>query len=62
MHKVGLSCRIVKMQHVCCFNTQHIKKLQKRSLHEVIEDYLPFNLNTKRYKQKASKAYLVAEI
>ena len=32
----------------CCFITQHVKQPQQWSLYEVIEDILPFLLNTQR--------------
>ena len=37
-----------KYRFFCCFNTQLVKKLQQWSLYEVIEDIMPFVLNTKR--------------
>ena len=46
--KVGCFFKIVKTHHFCCFITQLVKKLQQWSLYEVIEDILPFVLNTKR--------------
>ena len=46
--KVGCFFKIVKIHHFCCFITQLVKKLQQWSLYEVIEDILPFVLNTKR--------------
>ena len=46
--KVGCFFKIVKIHHFCCFITQLVKKLQQWSLYEVIEDILPFVLNTKQ--------------
>ena len=46
--KVGCFFKIVKIHHICCFITQLTKRLQQWSLYEVIEDILPFILNTKR--------------
>ena len=37
-----------KIQRFCCFITQLVKMLQQWSLHDLIEDILPFVLNTKR--------------
>ena len=37
-----------KIQLFCCFITQLVKMLQLWSLYDVIEDILPFVLNTKR--------------
>ena len=46
--KVGCFFKTVKIQHFCCFITRLVKKLQQWSLYQVIEDTLPFVLNTKR--------------
>ena len=46
--KVGCFFKTFKIQLFCCFITQLVKKLQQWSLYEVIEDILPFVLNTKR--------------
>ena len=46
--KVGCFFKIVKIQLFCCFITQLVKNLQQWSLYVVIEDILPFVLNTKR--------------
>ena len=46
MPEVGRFFKIVKIQHFCRSITQLVKKLQKRTLHEVIEDTLLFVLNT----------------
>ena len=46
--EVGCFFKIVKIQLFDCFITQLVKKLQQWALYEVIEDILPFVLNTKR--------------
>ena len=46
--KLGVFSKMFKIQLFCCFITQLVKKLQQWSLYEVIEDILPFVLNTKR--------------
>ena len=48
--KDGCFFKMLKIQLFCCFikKLQTIKKLQQWSLYEVIEDILPFVLNTKR--------------
>ena len=46
--KLGVFFKIVKIQLFDCFIAQLVKKLQQWSLYEVIEDILPFVLNTKR--------------
>ena len=46
--KLGVFFKIVKIQLFDCFMTQLVKKLQQWALYEVIEDILPFVLNTKR--------------
>ena len=46
MPKVGRFFKIVKIRKFCCFITWLIKKLQKQSLHEVIETILLFVVNT----------------
>ena len=57
---------IYEIQNFCCFNTQLVKMLQQWSLYNVIEDILPFVLNTKRplsdiwllsYKQNSFGCY-----
>ena len=48
MLEIGSFFQIYEIQHLCCFITQLIKKLQQWSLYEVIEDILPFVLNTKQ--------------
>ena len=47
MPTVGCFSNVLKYCFFCCFITQFVKKLQQWSLHEVIEDILPFVLNTK---------------
>merc|ERR1711954_8400 len=58
--KLGVFSKLSKYSFFCCFITRLVKKLQQWSLYEVIEDILPFVLNTKwplsdiwllRYKQ-----------
>ena len=58
--QVGCFFKIFKIRLFCCLITHLVKKLQLRSLYEVIEDIPPFALNTKlflsdiwllRYKQ-----------
>ena len=46
--EVGCFFKIVKRQLFYCFIIQLVKKLQSWSVYEVIEDILPFVLNTKR--------------
>ena len=46
--KIGCFFQIYEIQHFCRFITQLVKKLQQWSIYEVIEDILPFVLNTKR--------------
>ena len=46
--KLGVFTIFFKIQLLSCFITQLVKKLLQRSLYEVIEDILPFVLNTKR--------------
>ena len=46
--KLGVFSIFSKYSFFCCFITQLVKKLQQWSLYEVIEDILPFVLNTKR--------------
>ena len=46
--KLGVFFKDVKIQLFDCFIAQLVKKLQQWSLYEVIEDILPFVLNTKR--------------
>ena len=46
--KLGVFSRTFKIQLFGCFVTQLVKKLQQWSLYDVIEDILPFVLNTKR--------------
>ena len=45
--KLGVFSNFSKYSVFCCFITQLVKKLQQWSLSEVIEDILPFVLNTK---------------
>ena len=61
-------CKYLKIQHFYCFITQLVNKLQQWSLYEVIEDILPFVLNTKRplsdiwlvsYKQNSFGCFLI---
>ena len=66
--KFGCFFKVFKIQcFFCCFITQLVKKLQQRSLYKVIEDILPFVLNTKRplsdiwllsYKQNSFGCFL----
>ena len=65
--KLGVFFKIVKIQLFDCFIAQLVKKLQQWSLYEVIEDILPFVLNTKRplsdiwlvsYKQNSFGCFL----
>merc|ERR1711867_400728 len=65
--KMGVFFNFFKIQLFCCFITQLVKKLQQRSLYKVIEDILPFVLNTKRplsdiwllsYKQNSFGCFL----
>ena len=46
--KLGVFSQLSKYSFFCCFITRLVKKLQQWSLYEVIEDILPFVLNTKR--------------
>ena len=46
--KLGVFSKMFKIQLFCCFITQLVKMLQQWSLYDVIEDILPFVLNTKR--------------
>ena len=46
--KLGVFSNFSKYSFFYCFITQLVKKLQQWSLYEVIEDILPFVLNTKR--------------
>ena len=46
--KLGVFSEIEEIQHFCCFISQLVKKLQQWPLYEVIEDIMPFVLNTKR--------------
>ena len=46
--KLGVFTNFSKYSICCCFISQLVKKLQQWSLSEVIEDILPFVLNTKR--------------
>ena len=46
--KLGVFSAFSKYSFLCCFITQLINKLQQWSLYKVIEDILPFVLNTKR--------------
>ena len=46
--KLGVFLKMFKIQLFCRFSTQLVKKLQQWSLCEMIEDVLPFVLNTKR--------------
>ena len=46
--KVGVFSKTFKKHNFCCFIAQLIKKLQHWSIYEVIEDMLPFVLNTKQ--------------
>ena len=46
--KLGVFSTFSKYSFLCCFITQFMKKLYQWSLYEVIEDILPFVLNTKR--------------
>ena len=65
--KLGVFSTFLKYSCLCCFITQLINKLQRWSLYEVIEDILPFVLNTKRllsniwllsYKQNSFGCFL----
>ena len=65
--KLGVFSNFSKYSFFCCFITQLVKKLQQRSLYKVIEDILPFVLNTKRplsdiwllsYKQNSFGCFL----
>ena len=47
MPEFGCFSKIFKIQLFCCFITQLVKNLHQWSLYEVIEDILPFGLNTK---------------
>ena len=42
MFQIGCFSQINEIQHLCCFITQLVKKLQQWSLYEVIEHILPF--------------------
>ena len=46
--KVGCFFKMVKILHFCYFITKLVKKLRQGSLYEVMENILPFVLNTKR--------------
>ena len=46
--KLGVFSRLLKFNILVALITQLIKKLQQWSLYEVIEDIMPFVLNTKR--------------
>ena len=46
--KLGVFSNFSKYSFFCCFITQLVKKLQQWFLYEVIENILPFVLNTKR--------------
>ena len=46
--KLGVFSKLSKYSFFCCFFTRLVKKLEQWSLYEVIEDILPFVLNTKR--------------
>ena len=46
--KLGVFSRLLKFNIFVALITQLIKKLQQWSLHDVIEDIMPFVLNTKR--------------
>ena len=46
--KIGCFLKIFEIQHLCCFITQPLKKLQQWSLYEGIDNILPFVLITKR--------------
>ena len=46
--KLGVFSKLSKYSIFDCFITQLVNKLQQWSLYEVIEDILPFVLNTKR--------------
>ena len=65
--KLGVFFKVFKIQLFDCFITQLVKKLQQWSLYDVIEDILPFVLNTKRplsdiwlvsYKQNSFGCFL----
>ena len=65
--KLGVFFKIVKIQLFDCFIAHLVKQLQQWALYEVIEDILPFVLNTKRplsdiwlvsYKQNSSGYFL----
>ena len=65
--KLGVFSNFSKYSFFYCFITQLEKKLQQWSLYEVIEDILPFVLNTKRplsdirllrYKQNSFGCFL----
>ena len=69
--KVGCFFKTFKTQHFCCFITRLVKKLQQWSLYEVIEDTLPFVLNTKRplsdiwllsYKQNSFGCFFLTKV
>ena len=45
--KLGVFSRLLKFNILVALITQLVKKLQQWSLYEVIEDILPFVLNTK---------------
>ena len=46
--KLGVFSKFMKFNIFVALLTQLVKKLQQWSLYEVIEDILPFVLNTKR--------------
>ena len=46
--KLGVFSRLLKFNILVALITQLVKKLQQWSLYEVIEDIMPFVLNTKR--------------
>ena len=46
--KLGVFSYVPKYSFIVAFISQLVKKLQQWSLYEVIEDILPFVLNTKR--------------
>ena len=44
--EIGCFLKILKIQLFCCLITKLVKMLQQCSLYSVIEDILPFVLNT----------------
>ena len=69
--KLGVFLQIYEIQHICCFITQLVKKLHQWSLCVVIEDILPFVLNTKqslsdiwllRYKQNSFGCFFLKKL